>query len=283
MRRRRGSESREAALKFYLALGRHLLKTDDLHFGYWTDGLEVDIRNLPRAQENHSEFIISHIPKDTKTILDVGCGVGRMALRLMGLGYQVEGVSPSPFLAAEARRLLGNGFRIFECPFEDLQAEKRYDLVLFSESFQYVGMKKALEKSSTLLTEGGHLLICDYFQTNAEGKSALGGGHRLKRFYEMIGSLPFELVRDVDITEEAAPTMDLADDVLRNVFHPTWKLVLEFLASRWPVPSRLLTWAFRRKIERLERKYFAGARDGKHFKKFKSYRLLLCRKAASSV
>jgi len=56
------------------------------------------------------------------------------------------------------------------------------------------------------LNPGGHMLICDVFQTEAEGKSALSGGHRLKSFNEVMDAEDsLELVTDIDITENTAP------------------------------------------------------------------------------
>lgn len=281
MKGRKKMDSREADLRFYLAVGKHLFKADDLHFGYWPADLPVDILNLPRAQENHSKLVISHIPEKVTTILDVGCGVGRMASRLVELGHQVEGVSPSAFLADEARRLLGDAFRIYECRFEDLQTESRYDLVLFSESFQYVQTKKALAKCLALLEAGGHLLICDYFQTGADGESPFKTGPSLGRFYELISRLPFEPVEDVDITNETAPTADIADGLIRNVGGPLWDILCARLESRQPLLAKLVRWKFKKKIARIE-KHLSGARSGDNFKKFKSYRLLLYRKAPAA-
>ena len=46
--------------------------------------------------------------------------------------------------------------------------------------------------------------------------------------------------------------------------------------------SRVVQWKYRKKIEKMDRKYFSGARSAENFKVFKSYRLLLYRKTNSS-
>lgn len=271
-------DEREGHLRLFLGAGRQLLQVDDLHFGFWPDGLEVSLRNLPVAQEKHSEFIISHIPETTKTILDIGCGVGVMASRLVGLGYKVEGVSPSAFLAEETHKLLGDEFHIFECGIEDLETDHRYDLVLFSESFQYVKMEEALAKCLELLTENGHLMICDFFKREVEGDSPLNSGPPLSGFRKIVSELPLELIEDIDISSETAPTMDLANGILQNLFSPAWDLLLAGLKHRRPLLSRLLRWKFKKKIDKVEWRYFNGAQSGENFKKYKSYRLMLYRK-----
>ena len=274
-------DKREADLRLYLAICRYLLKTEDLHFGYWANGLEVDLHNVPAAQEAHSQFIISHIPSETKTILDVGCGIGKMASRLIKLGYHVDGVSPSPFLAHHARQLVGEDFHIFECEIENLDTENRYDMILFSESFQYVKTEPALQNCLKLINEDGHLLICDFFRSEADGEGPLDAGPRLSHFYDVISGMAFKPVKDIDITEETAPTMDLVDGFQKNIGQPVWELALSTIERKRPLIFRFLKWKFKKKIAQMERKNFSGAGDGAHFKLLKSYRLMLYKKDTS--
>ncbi|MHC4258897.1 MAG: methyltransferase domain-containing protein [Planctomycetota bacterium] len=122
-KRSRKAVSRETALEIAAICGRHFLKLRHLHYGYWTDGLEVDIANLRRAQENYVEFLISHIPESVETILDVGCGTGQIARELLGTGFEVDCVSPCSYLGKRARELLEGKGDIFECRYEDLRTE----------------------------------------------------------------------------------------------------------------------------------------------------------------
>jgi SAM-dependent methyltransferase len=278
MRKRRTVTSQELGLGLGLILGRHFLGMEDLHYGYWTSDLRVDVSHLPRAQEQHSEFLIAHIPLGVRTILDVGCGGGRLAKKLVDRGFQMDCVSPSPFLTPFAREALGSTARVVECRFEDLTLEKRYDLVLFSESFQYIPLDVAINRSLPLIDEGGYLLICDFFSRDGVGKSPLGGGHRLARFYDVISRLPLALVHDIDMTPQTAPTLSLVDDAFMNAVRPAWEMVRESFTASHPLLSRVLQWKFRRKIDKIERKHFSGARNPESFAKFKSYRLLLYQK-----
>lgn len=271
-------DSQEIGLEIGLILGRYFLKTESLHYGYWTDNLKVDISNLPKAQKNYDNLIISSIPEGTKTILDVGCGSGNLALELINKGYQLDCVSPSLLITQHARTLLRDKSHIFECTYEDLKSEKLYDVILFSESFQYIDLEQALQKTSSLLNKGGYLLICDFFKTEAEGESFLGGGHRLKKFYNLVSKYPFKLVKDIDITRETAPNLKIVDDVLENVGLPIWNLLLRHLNSNYPLMSKFLQWKFRKKHEKINRKYFSGKRNAENFAIFKSYRFLLYKK-----
>jgi SAM-dependent methyltransferase len=272
-------DSREVGLALGLIAGRYFLKTEDLHYGYWPEGLELTPSNLPRAQELYSDLILSRIPEQTTSILDVGCGAGALAEKLRQRGYQVDAVNPSSYLAAQARARLGPEVIMFECRFEDLQTDRRYDLILFSESFQYIRLGRGLEKTLELLNERGALLICDFFKTTAEGDSVLGGGHRLAKFYERIAQYPFQLVCDLDITAQTAPNLDLVNDGFQKLGKPAWDLILSYLDSNYPYLARFLQWKYRDKIAELHRKYFSGERNAANFARFKSYRLMVYQKS----
>jgi SAM-dependent methyltransferase len=210
--------------------------------------------------------------------LDVGCGVGRLALQLLNLGYRVDCVSPSSIFAEHARSLLGKQSHIFECCYEELQTENRYDLILFSESFQYINLETALQKSFELLNNNGSLLICDFFKKDTQGKCVIRGGRRLTRFYDIISQYPLKSVKDIDITKETAPNADIINEVVMNAGLPVWNLLKHYLNTNYRFFSKLLQWKYKKKIKKIERKYFSGLRSAENFIRYKSYRLLLYRK-----
>jgi SAM-dependent methyltransferase len=276
-------DSRECGLEIGLILGKLFLKTEHLHYGYWPDDLPVDLLNLPKAQDNYSNFIISHIPEGVGTILDVGCGTGRFALRLKECGYQVDCVSASSLLTKYVRNLLDKKSYIFESAYEEIITEKRYDLILFSESFQYINLEKALQTSWKLLNDGGYLLICDFFKMDGNGTSVLRGGHKLARFYDLVYEYPLKPILDIDITKETAPNLDLVNDFLTNAGLPIYNLLGHFFGINYPILSKFLQWKYRKKFAKIKRKYFNGGLDVKDFETFKTYRLLLFEKTNSDV
>ncbi len=274
-------ETKELGLLAGLIFGKYFFETENLHFGYWTDDLEVNKHNFAKAQENHSNFIISHIPENTKTILDIGCGVGTLAAKLLNKGFNVDCVSPSPLLTERALEILGDRSTIFKCLFEEMESDKRYDTLLFSESFQYIELSTALRQSLNFLTQGGHLLICDFFKTDAKGRSPIGGGHRLNRFYDAISEYPFEPIKDIDITEQTIPNLDLFNAMLTSVGLPIRKLIFHYFDTNRPLISMFLKWKYKEKIEKIDKKYFSDEINAENYKKHNSYRLLLYRKKDS--
>lgn len=283
MHKSKKAVSRNIGVEIGSIYSKYFLKSRHLHYGYWTSDLEVDIANLCTAQDNYAKFLISHIPPGVNSILDVGCGTGQIAEMLFDAVYQVDCVSPSPYLSTQARQLLGARSIIFECLYEELETPNRYDLILFSESFQYIKPKEALNKTLGLLNEGGYVLICDIFKRDTPERSILPGGHHLRTFYEVVSQYPLELVKDLDITEQTAPTLDIANDVFNEVVRPSVDLAQQFLNDRYPLMLRCLKFLYRKKLSRLNKKYLSGAKTGENFKKFKSYRLLLYRLAGATA
>jgi len=271
-------DTKEIGLVMGLLFFKFFLKTEYLHYGYWINDLEVDISNLKKAQENYTNLLLENISEEVKTILDVGCGSGKVAEVLIEKGYKVEAVSPSSRLTEHAKKLLKNKVLIYEGMYEEVNITKTYDLVLFSESFQYIDMHQAFQNALKHLNAEGYILICDFFQTEAEGKSPLGGGHKYTEYQEVIKNYPVKLLKEEDITEHIAPTMQVVNDVTLDLIRPLWYLLLEAIEGKAPFLSKILKWWYRKKLDKLENKHFKGERNPENFKKYKSYRLILFQK-----
>jgi cyclopropane fatty-acyl-phospholipid synthase-like methyltransferase len=273
-RRRERAAWQEVALAAGFLSGQHFLGANDLHYGYWRDGLEPGPRNLAPAQECYSEFLLEHIPKDAQRVLDVGCGAGSIASKLIDRGHEVDCVSPSSLLNAHARERLHERARMFECKYEDFQTADYYDAILFCESFQYVNMEEGLSRAFSQLKPGGSLIICDIFRLPTTEKCPIGGGHRLTQFQRTISQFAFHLVEEIDITERTAPTYTVIDDVFSGVLQPIWNEVDRALVKTHPVWSRCVNAIFAKRISIVKRKYFSHRQTAENFRKFKTYRLM---------
>jgi SAM-dependent methyltransferase len=270
--------SSEFGLALGLIFGRFFLNMQDLHYGYWPPDLPREPQNLAVAQAAYTDLLMSHIPAGAKSVLDVGCGAGNTARKLLDRGYRVDCVSPNSFLTAVARQALGDRATIFETKFQDLVTDRRYDVVLFSESLLFIPLDQAFAKALDLLTPGGHVLITDIFRVPAEGKSPIGGGHELPKFRDAVARFPLQSVQDFDMTAGIAPTFDILNRASLDAIEPTYRLLLDRLTLKYPFVMKILRWKFRKKLERAEEKHFSGRRDGANFMKYKSYRLLLFKK-----
>lgn len=267
--------SRQVGLEIGLIVCRYLLKTEELHFGYWPDDLPVEVLNLPAAQENHSRLIIDHLPISTGSILDVGCGSGTFGRKLIDRGFSVDGVIPSAFLAERVREVFDGQGEVFECRFEDLETDKKYDLVLFSESFQYVDIDVGLAKAASLLDAGGHMLICDFFDRQAAGVKSVKGGHKWPLFEEALARGPWTNKSEVDITRETGRTLDLVQDVMTEVAVPICGLLDDTFSERRPLLAKLFHWKFRKRIEKVRSRYLGGRMTSASFEAAKTYRIMV--------
>ena len=275
--------SSEFGLALGFVIGHHFLNMQDLHYGYWPEGLPHVPQNLAVAQAHYTDFLMSHIPGGVKSVLDVGCGAGNTARKLIERGFKVDCVSPNGVLTGVAKQVLKGRGDIFETRFQDLQTERRYDLILFSESLLFIPLQDGFTKALSLLNPGGHVLITDIFRVPAEGKSPIGGGHELARFRETIARFPLVPILDLDMTDGIAPTFDLIDAAYREAVQPAYELIMSRLEARRPWMTRFMKWMFRKKLRRYEDKHFSGRRNGLNFKKYKAYRLLLYRTTAPSI
>jgi len=270
-------DSKEVGLVAGLNLFNFFLGTRDLHYGLWQGDLEICIQNLPEAQRRYSDFLIGHIPEGVKRILDVGCGAGGLASELLARGFEVEGVSPSPLLSEAAQQQAGAGFKIHQGRFEDIDfdPDDKFDLVLFSESFQYITLASVFENARRRLKPGGYVLICDFFKTGAPGRSVIGGGHPIKKFMAALEKSELAVLQDQDITRETAPNLDIVDQMGRELFYPTFKLIGYAFDSNHPWLAKLIRWKYQKKINKINRKYLSGERNGESFARHKVYRLFL--------
>jgi SAM-dependent methyltransferase len=274
--------SREFGLAIGLILGRFFVKMEDLHYGYWTDDIPIEMPNLPKAQAQYSNFLMSHIPEGVKSILDVGCGAGNTARKLLDRGYQVDCVSPNSFLTSVAQETLGNRTTFFKCRFEDLQTDRRYDLLFFSESFLFMRLDEAIAIALQLLRPGGYILMSDIFKIVPDGNTAIGGGQHLTLFYDAFARTPFAKLKEIDMTPQIAPTFTLVNDAYFQAVKPAYDLVMGRLRAKHPWLMKVILWKFRNKIHRAESKHFSGKRTAETFSKIKSYRLFLFQKQVTA-
>ena len=277
-----------------LVLAQQLLGVEDLHYGLWDDDLELTLANLVKAQQHYTDLLLDHVGQqlsgiDQARVLDVGCGTGHMLQLMLERGYRVDAVNPSSYLNRTVRDRLdgisGNKTRLFETSFEALPAEacnREYDLLLFSESFQYIPLTDIFSRAPALLKPGGVMVLADFFKTaahcdGASGDRSFSGGHILSDFYSMLESSPFEVLHDEDLTARVSPNIALLDEWLTRRLVPAAGSVDQYLRGAYPALTRLFKWLLRHKLERARYKYLSGNRSQAVFEKYKNYRLLVLR------
>jgi MPBQ/MSBQ methyltransferase len=251
---------------------REVLELDHLHYGLWQDE-PLDLEGLKQAQERYAEKLCDWVPQGVRTILDVGCGSGSMALRLRDRGFEVEGLAPDPYLGELFTERTGLPFHLAR--FQEFEAARRYDLILMSESAQYIWLDSLFPRVCRV-APGGHLLLADYFVVENDGSQAARSGHPLDGFLARATQSGCELLRREDVTEQAAPTLALASSWLDRYGVKIVAVLGERAHRRHPwlygLGDKLFGGRLRRKLEQ-ERTLC----DPEIFRRLKRYELMLFR------
>jgi SAM-dependent methyltransferase len=196
----------EQVTDYYGSLGPLLRMAwgDNFHFGYW-DG-PSDASSAEEATDRFTDLLTGRLrvgPGDL--VLDVGCGVGRPALRVasstgaavLGITISREQVEQANELARAAEMSERVGFQHadgMDMPF----AVDSFDAVLAFESIVHMDRPTALREMTRVLRPGGRLVLTDTFA--ADGESP---GHEAGNVASMcrIGDYP-ALVADAGLVLE---------------------------------------------------------------------------------
>jgi MPBQ/MSBQ methyltransferase len=255
----------DRTLRFY----EEVLGLGYLHYGLWESEPQT-LEGFKAAQQRYAEKLLSWVPAGVSRVLDVGCGTGGNAKLFSEHGYQVEGLSPDPFQKERFEARTGLLFHLGR--FEELEPGGRFELVLMSESSQYIRISRLFDAVKRA-APGGWLLVCDYF-VYSRTETPLGkSGHVLESFKRRAGEAGLVLEREEDITEGILPTLVLARSWVDRYILPTMRLVESTMEERHPYLLRLLKWVLGSRIQHIQRQ--EELIDAQAFKACKSYRLML--------
>lgn len=266
------SKRRRVQVNLPLRFCHEVLGLDHLHFGLW-DGEPPSIEGLRQAQKRYTEELLAWIPPGVESILDVGSGTGATGRELRDRGYEVEGLSPDPYQRRLFERRVERPFHLGR--FQEFVPARTYDLVLMSESSQYIWLE-SLFPAVRRVAPGGHLLVADYFVTDDDGSALAKSGHPLDAYLAAAESAGLELLRQEDVTERVIPTLELATAWAERYLDPSLAMFGDHLAVRYPRLFRLARRLFGRSVAN----HLAAGReqiDGAAFRRLKCYRFLLFR------
>ena len=241
-----------AALNYYLGL----TESPYLHYGYWetlpvpTD--ELTLARLRIAQQAYTVKLLEAIPKGTQTILDVGCGIGGNAAYLLDRAFRVEGLAPDPFQQQRFLKCTGDRAVFHLTRFEDFKATKSYDLILFSESSQYMSAVDIANGAAKILNPGGYVLLADMLRSDANYTEGMFSNcHVVSELHAALNQAGFTLVKTEDISAHILPTIDLYVDTFRRYGLNTMIYVADLISIAVPPIHKLLRWIFRRWFKKL--------------------------------
>ena len=278
------TDTRAIGLDVGLAFSRFLTGKENLHYGLWEADWDICAENVGRAQEAYTAKLFKLLPAGKALrILDIGGGAGETAKKLVALGHKVDIVIPSAFLAERCRANAGPDATVHECMFEDFQTDQKFDICMFSESFQYIPMDQALDKSRALLAPGGVILIADCFRTRTffeeeTDDARVGGGHGLEDFDAALADGTFDVVSREDITQAVAPSVEVEQQLFNVIGHAISR-VDEGIAGSHPLLRGTLRQVVKllfseRRRERMDQRLNQQTRTAESFCRYNTYMMV---------
>jgi SAM-dependent methyltransferase len=130
-------------------------------------------------------FVLGALPPPGARVLEVGCGGGALAARLLAEGYQLTAIDASARACEEARTL---GVPAQQIDFFDYRGGP-FDAVLFTRSLHHLDpLPAAVEHTRGLLREAG-VLVCDEFALDAVDAPTAAWFYDLQAALEAAGAL----------------------------------------------------------------------------------------------
>ena len=143
----------------------------------------------PVATDYTHDFVRSALPEGAKRILEIGCGNGELARRLMDDGLEVVAIDPDQS-CVDAAKKAGIDARKLDWPAE---VDGPFDALLFTRSLHHIEpLDEAVTSAKAALAPGGRIIVEDF--------RAEGGSHRSSaRFAQLLRALHEEKkITDVD-------------------------------------------------------------------------------------
>ncbi|GAC1462118.1 MAG: hypothetical protein NVS2B14_10020 [Chamaesiphon sp.] len=236
-----------AALEYYLGL----TNSPYLHYGYWeplpTSPDELTLAQLRTAQQAYAEHLLSFIPSGIKTVLDVGCGIGGNTAYLLSQGFSVEGLAPDLLQQEHFLHRTHGQAQFHLTRFEDFKVDKTYDLLLFSESSQYISATDIAQGSIQLMHPDGYLLIADMFRKTAEyHKGIYSNCLVLTELEAALKQQGFQLIKAEDISTQVTPTIDIGVYYFQTFGLTTLRYIAQLLSISLPLLHKIGRYLFRR-------------------------------------
>ena len=266
-----------------LKLYSESVRSPYLHYGFWdnpesVNASEFTLNEMVKAQGRYIEHLVSFIPEDVKTVLDVGAGIGGNSSYLLSKGYEVEALSPDEYQENVFAEKYNGEVKFHRSKFEDFKPEKKYDLVLESESACYIQIEPGWETARKTIRDGGYLLASDYFLHHNDGSGDwhIKAAHDEKVYMETAEKFGFKLIREYDQTENTMPTLDGVKAFMERFIYPTVEFSSQYMDKNYPFILKVIKKAFGNKVDKKLKQFSLLESD--EFRKYKRYMIFLFQK-----
>jgi len=259
-----------------LLIATDILELNSLHYGFWNNGEELTLSNLRKAQERYTVTLLELIPNGVKTILDVGCGIGDISLTLAKKGYIVTAISPDKNHKKYFDKYKDKNISFYNKKFEDIKFDKKFDLILLSESQGNFSPIITFKQCKRHLKKPGYLLVSDIFNRN--NKPSLNGVNSTEQEYiTQAKEYNLKLIESIDITKEVLPTLQIAYNAHQKYFLPALSIFHHYIKKFAPLKYKLVKLFFYKQWKNLDRlrNYYEERIDPSFFERELSYKRIL--------
>ncbi len=157
--------------------------------------------------------------------------MGGFSNLLTSRGYDVESLTPNnnqiEFIQKNYQHLVTH-----HAKYEQFNSAKRFGTVINSESFQYISLNEAFEKTDEIILPEGRWIIIDYFGLEKKGDNQKP--HHLDTFYEKVKEFNWSVVHEQDITLNILPTLSYVDMYVDRFLSPVKQFAYEKLRYKSP-------------------------------------------------
>ena len=232
-----------------------ILKLNSLHYGYWEDsqklkeeGTKLTLECLRGAQQKYTDVLIEAIPNNVRSVLDVGCGIGDVSRALSKLEYNVTAISPDSNHAQyfENHR---SQLTFLQTKFEDLKIDRKFDLILMSESQNYFPTEIGFRQCTSFFLPKGYLLVSGMFKKNSDSEFT-EVPNTIQDYSKTAERYGLSLIENVDITQNILPTIDFIYESMERYVEPSVTMLNQFISSIAPVKSWFIKVFFRKQINK---------------------------------
>ena len=161
-----------------------------------TERIREDFDELARLSDCHSvggdrydSFLLSLVPADAVSVLDVGCGLGRFTIKLASPNREVIGVDLSPEMIARAQKSVTPHLKFLCGDFLERDfSEEQFDCVITGAALHHMSAEVAVPRMVDLLRPGGRLVIHDI-------RADAGLGERMRSGFALCQVAALRLLR----------------------------------------------------------------------------------------
>ncbi len=231
-----------------------ILKLNSLHYGYWEEsekpteeGNKLTLEGLRAGQEKYTDILIEAIPKNVKSILDVGCGIGDVSRALVKSEYDVTAISPDRNHAKYFEDHLSK-LTFLQTKFEDLKVDNKFDLILMSESQNYFPTETGFRQCTSFLLPKGYLLVSGMFKKDSNSKIT-EVPNTIEDYARTAEKHGLVLITNIDITQNILPTINFTYESIERYVEPSVTMLNHFISSISPLKSWFIKFFFRKQIK----------------------------------